>query len=350
VNFLYHGIFLFDISSHQDSPVITGTVDFVKMRDFGARAVGLRATNGITKDADFDTFRANVKGVLPYFTYCYYNNIYPPKQQAQKYFDVIAPDMGAVCVLDLEDKQSGFIGWRHWYDWIAEFQRLSGLPDERIWLYTNETYFAERSGPITNAQRNWFSHYPLWLASYFSNPQHPSLQYVNVPAPWTEIVMLQSGTPPFGLQAGVESKDIDYNLFNGDEAKFASIFGGVPQPAPVETPVETGEHRMIGQVIVTSSLNIRQSAGTSLPAIGTLRPGDTVEASQVVHGWWRLTRITRAGANIPLPATECYAYEGDSQGYIRDITPPVEPPTAELPAVLWIGTTRNDVREYRKAE
>jgi hypothetical protein len=343
-NFNYHGIIIADISTWQDSPMIAGTVDFKKMRAFGFRAVCLRASNGITQDADFETYRKNATGVIPWFAYHYYNNLYDPRLQAQKFFNILAPNIPPVCVLDLEDKQSGFRGWRHWYDFLVEFQRLSGLPNNRIWIYTNETYFAETSGAITTAQRNWFARFLLWLASYFADPQHPNLAYVDIPQPWTDIILLQSGTPPFGLQAGVESIEIDYNQFSGDEELFTMIFGAEP------TQPETGETMSYFKVTPTV-LNIRSSpAFIADPSndIGDLLKDDIVDADALpVGGFRRLRAVWRNNVPVALPASptgECWA----SSSYLTAtvFTPPV---VTALPDVLFIGVTRDDVKEYRKA-
>ena len=88
-----------------------------------------------------------------------------------------------------------------------------------------------------------------------------------------------------------------------------------------------------GTVLV--GLNIRPSADTTQSVIGKLQVNDKLEADDVLNGWWHLTKITRAGANVPLPESNCYAYEGASQGYIRTdavVTPPPasDPVTVEV--------------------
>lgn len=358
MNFNYRGIIVADISTWQDSPMIAGTVDFAKMRDFGFRAVCLRATNGITQDADFDTYRANATGVLPWFAYHYYNNLYDPKQQAQKFFDVLTPNLPSVCVLDLEDKQSGFRGWRRWYDFLVEFQRLSGLPNHRIWIYTNESYFGEVSGAITETQRNWFARYPLWLASYFADPQHPNYAFVNIPQPWTDIVMLQSGTPPFGLQAGVESREIDYNQFQGDEELFTSIFGGFSAP---QTPGETS--MSYEATALYNGTRLRDDHSTNNEYIGNYPRGTVFYGAEI----WTCPGNIYSGANVLLQMQGdrwlkvdrvgseqrvgwvAITHKGQAICSLDEVAAPPPPPAGGLPDVLWIGETRESVREYRKA-
>jgi hypothetical protein len=102
----------------------------------------------------------------------------------------------------------------------------------------------------------------------------------------------------------------------------------MPDPEPIPDPEPpTGEPTMptfLGEVIAYE-LNIRPVAGTTQAAIGKLKKFDRVEASEEINGWWKLTKITRAGVNVPLPGPVCFAYEGDNNGYITDLTPPPSP-------------------------
>jgi hypothetical protein len=116
----YTGIFGFDISTWQDSPSIPGVIDFQAMRDYGGRFVIIKAGQGNWKDPDFDVSWKNAKGILPRATYWFYDNRYPPKEQAEKYFEIIKGDLEGMCWLDLEDRQVGiYSGWRGWYDFIV---------------------------------------------------------------------------------------------------------------------------------------------------------------------------------------------------------------------------------------
>ena len=285
MNFDFHGITFCDISTYQDSPVIAGTVDFVKMKAYGFRAVCFRAMNGIYEDVDFQKYRTNVADIIPWFAYAYYNNLYTPKQQAQKLFSVLAPNIPPVVVLDLEDKGSGYKGWRHWYDWLIEFQRLSGLPDERIWIYTNEYYFGDESGLINAGQRDFFKRYPLWLASYPKDPFHPPYALIKVPDPWDEVIGLQTGTPAIGRQAGVESIELDYDQFNGDEEKFIGIFGGTPtEPEPPNGGTMLYVRGTTTAADSAGGLKVRSQPSTSSTVLGSLPKGTVVEG-WLENGW-----------------------------------------------------------------
>lgn len=81
---------------------------------------------------------------------------------------------------------------------------------------------------------------------------------------------------------------------------------------------------LYGKVLVT--LNIRPTPSTTYGYIGRLQIGDLVEADLNSGGWWHLTKITRAGQNVALPAADCYAYEGATNGYIQPVAPVVKVP------------------------
>ena len=86
--------------------------------------------------------------------------------------------------------------------------------------------------------------------------------------------------------------------------------------------------------VLASELNIRPQANTTQSPLGKLLKDDKVEADTVSAGWWHLTKITRAGANVALPAANSYSYEGATKGYIRTdavIQPPAsDPVTVEV--------------------
>ena len=268
--FTYRGIFGFDISCWQDSPAIPGNVNFQKMRDYGASFVIIKATQGDFKDADFDTHWRSSKGILPRAAYHYYDNRYDPKTQARTFYAAIQHDPEGIAWVDLEDRTvSTYSGWRRWYDFLEEFKRLSGL---RVGIYTGFYYWIENMRTATTAQLDYFLNYPLWLAAYSTDPLHPYYAGIKCPPPWDTPVILQSGTPAIGLQAGVESKEIDYDQFNGDQSRFDYIFGTVPQP-PTETEDDmTSEQftqlmQKFDEVIAAIKAIPGNSGGTTPPPI-----------------------------------------------------------------------------------
>jgi lysozyme len=314
----FQGITGFDISHWQ------GTVDFQKMKAAGARFVVMKAGQGNWEDDRFAENWVKAKGVLPRATYWYYDNRYPPKDQAEKYFEIIQHDLEGMCWLDLEDKQAGiYAGWRNWYDFIVRLKEL--YPGVRIGIYSGFYYMVEMLSYATKAQRDYFGQFPLWLAWYFSDPFHPIYKTIMTPLPWLAYDILQSGTPAIGIDAGVESKEIDYNQFHGDEVKFKQMFGGTTPPVEEEETMAIYK----GTVIATATLQIRNGPGvTPTNDIGDLHYLDKVEASDVVNGWWKLIRVNGASAT---------GYSFSNNGaYIRtdavvsDPPPPAETFPAEI--------------------
>jgi lysozyme len=316
----YQGIHGFDISTWQDSPLIAGHVDFQRMKAWGAHFVIVRAGQGNWVDPDFQVSWANAKGVLPRASYWYFDNRYPPKDQARKYFDTIKYDLEGMCWLDLEDRQAGiYSGWRNWFDFIAELKEI--YPAVRLGIYTGFYYWLDYITYATNAQRDYFGQFPLWLAAYSPNPLQPYYE-VLTPLPWLDYLILQTGTPPIGEDVGVESKDIDYNQFNGDLQLFKQYFNVIGGEV---IPPQTGE-TMQGKVIKFT--NIRQSNTQFSADMGDLLAGDLVtwnEESTGTDGLIWMTLITATHNGAPVKCTDGadvggrYAWANN----VEEIVPPV---------------------------
>jgi GH25 family lysozyme M1 (1,4-beta-N-acetylmuramidase) len=341
MNFDFHGIFGFDVSTWQDASTIPGNIDFAKMRDYGASFVVIKASQGDFADVDFVTNWKNAKGVLPRSSYHYYDNRYDPKVQARKYTDVLRTDSEGIYWLDLEDRSAAtFAGWRKWYDFLEEMKILT--PGIKLGIYTNFYYWVEYLRFATDLQLDYFKQYPLWLASYPEDPFHPDYRNILCPPPWDSPLILQSGTPAIGLDAGVESKDIDYNQFNGTREQFAAryIVGEI-------FPPEDGETMKIGTL--NQALNYRNGFGTiGTTILGTLKAGDKVIGTiDPVKQWFVIDSLVINGVQgKPDVQAYCSAWTG-YYSTIAEYVPPTPP--AGLPDVLWIGETQATVKEYRKA-
>jgi hypothetical protein len=220
--FDYQGIIGIDLSTYQDSPLIPGNVNFQLASDYGMRFAIIKAGQGNWMDPDFLTNWHNVRGILPRNSYFFYDNHYDPKVQAQKYVSILEIEPVGHCWVDLEDRSTGDFGtWRKWYDFLEEFKAKSDLP---IGIYTGLYYWQEYTRFCTAAQLDYFKQYPLWLATYPVSPFSPPFKDMICPKPWPECLILQSGTPVIGLQVGMESKEVDYDIFNGGEEKFNTYF------------------------------------------------------------------------------------------------------------------------------
>jgi GH25 family lysozyme M1 (1,4-beta-N-acetylmuramidase) len=299
----YQGICGFDASTYQDSPDIVGHIDFQKMSAWGANFTILKAGQGNWADPDFATSWKNAKGILPRASYWYYDNRYPPKDQARRYFDIIKYDLEGICWLDLEDRQAGiYAGWHNWYDFIEELKAI--YPGVRIGIYTGFYYWMDYTIYATRAQRDYFGQYPLWISNYGakgSDPLKPNYSTILIPLPWLDYKILQTGTPIVGLDVGVESKEVDYNQFSGTLFEFANFFG-VKLPQPTEgDPMYQGKTSMIAKVWDTiSGQQIKE-----LPA-GTVVKGDAPAAGYAhitspVNGYTKTIWLVNYAPTVVVP-------------------------------------------------
>lgn len=157
-----------------------------------------------------------------------YNFIYPlptiisqplrdPVKQAQYHFNAVGGDLAA---MDFEWPVPQ--DWNKWgvnatfiNDWaltyLQEYERLSG---QKMVVYTYP-YFAQALKLPAD-----FAQYPLWIASYTTNP--------TIPHPWTDWVLWQNSGGTQHLPNGVP--------VDGDYAKDLSLWN-VIAPTPVVEPI-----------------------------------------------------------------------------------------------------------------
>lgn len=214
-----------DISFWQDDPTNNKDIDFSKMKgnlDF----VIVRAGQGDWEDRYFKKSWKGIKEIgIPRGSYWFYDSRTDPKKQANKWVEVLGGDLGELPLwCDFEDKYGGtFGGWKNWYNFIVELQRL--VPNKQIGIYTGYYYWIENTTAVgikTN-ELNWFSKFPLWLAWYNKNTPL-------VPKPWSNWDIWQFTDSGDGKKYGVESREIDLNYFNGDLTSFKSRFGITQSP------------------------------------------------------------------------------------------------------------------------
>jgi len=197
---------------------------------------------------------------------------------------------------------------------VVDFFYLLNLRGVKAGAYTGPGAYEliMRYAPVS--AHEYLAQFDLWTAQYPYAYQE-GISKPTLYGKWTDWVWWQWREGP------------DVNVFNGTDEEFHNKYGSVIIPPPTgETPMYTG-------TVLVTELNIRPQANTSQPKIGTLKYNDKIEASAKENGWWKLTKITRAGLNVPLPASECYAYEGATGGYIRTDTFTQPPPIpSEFPS------------------
>ena len=211
-------------------------------------AVIIRAGQGSRVDARFQRNWSEAKRLsMKRGTYWFYDDRNSPGAQAQSVADLLQgdlPEMEVWC--DWEKSYDGqFSGLKN----VVAFMQAveTKLPSVRVGMYTGYYWFRENSNAVTNAsQYAYLKDKPLWLAYYADASQ------VQVPPPWTTLLLWQFGTPAIGPEYGVESAEIDMNYFNGTQADFYERYkappngGGEPMDHYYKaTPNVSGEYRTI---------------------------------------------------------------------------------------------------------
>lgn len=323
MNLDYNGIFGFDISHYQDNNDTAQQIDFNRMKSYGTSFVIIKAGQYNYEDEDFQyNWRFSTIAGIPKASYWFGDGRLEGTKQAQTYYDILQRNgyNGELCAVDYES--SSWTDWHQLYNFIAEFQRISNLPSNKIALYTGYYYWLEHCPPV-GSSRDWFKQFPLWEAWYTTTPST-----VLIPSPWTDCLIWQDGTPAVGLDAGVESKEIDHNMFNGKEDKFKFYFEG---------NVNNGGNQMVWKE-ATGNITIRIGPGSTYAKAKIdgveqyVLTGDKVELLEESNGWGHISRIYRNDVPVDVaPISWC------GTAYLKDTvyTPPVDPnPSTELPSVL----------------
>jgi GH25 family lysozyme M1 (1,4-beta-N-acetylmuramidase) len=318
------GIVGFDVSFYQsyyNRERDTWTyIDWELMKQSGISFVICKAGQNDYYDPTFsyNWFEARKVGI-PRASYWFLDYRSSPKLQAQKYWELMEPDPGeGPLIVDFEKGSSGF--WDDVYAFITELQRLSGYPDHKIWIYTGYYYWIDAFKFGEEANQLWFGKYPLWLAWYCADEDE-----VIIPPPWKKCVLWQQGTPPIGKSVGAQSKEIDYNVFNGDDLSLAYYFDGV-DPHIIE-------EQMYFKALTT--LNIRSSAAAlTTNDLGdfNLLAGDIVEVadSPTLNGgvtWRKIVKIWRNSQPLTFPTSPTGEYWAAEKGSavwmtVTTFTPP----------------------------
>jgi lysozyme len=195
-----------DVSHHQSK------VDWAKVAASGEAFAACKATEGThSVDSEFARNWAGIKasGIPVRIAYHYGHTESPAVGQAEHFVAVVgALGAGDVLCLDAEDicPASKKIPPRRTAQWVEEFlahvMELSGLPHERVLLYTGQWWWDARTGRSKAA-----ASHPLWVADYSSSP--PGL-----PAGWSEWLMHQytdKAKVP-GVRGAVDHSRVDVSV------------------------------------------------------------------------------------------------------------------------------------------
>lgn len=254
----FSGIFGFDISKWQ------GQTDFARMSAYGARFLILRASYGSLRDERFDTYARDCEPYYPRIgVYHYYYPGISPSVQARTLLAAIEPYKQRIARVWLDMEYLEAQGYTSPLNWL-ELRDAVKNAGYRVGWYTRATWWDGRVG----AYAADFATDPCWAAQYNSS-------LTLIPKGWNKAMIWQKGTPAIGVQAGVSSLEIDYNLWN-DEYNINDEFGGGITP-----PVTGGSMKYKVTPYGSYDLRIRAphpDAHILGSAVGTIANGTSGEA------------------------------------------------------------------------
>ncbi len=282
-----------------------GTPDMARFKARGGRFAFFKAADGTIKARLIDENIANAQAqelVTGAYNWLYRNERISGSSQAKAWWNVVKSKGLDFHVVDFE--------WTMWMGradnpttsdlWgaIDPFQQLSG---KAMWIYSAPGYLAEFFNHSDKFKAN-----PLIIAQY-------GVIWPAAVAPWGAgghtIWQCTDRWP--GAELGVNPSDSnaeDGDIFNGDGARFYSIFPpkNPPQPIPEPTPAPS-----ITTAVVTAERGLRVHAAADLSSevVGGL-PKDTSVPVEVrgdwaeLHGFVASQFLDLAPANEPAPTPE----------------------------------------------
>ena len=192
-----------------------GLVDFVKMLAAGAKFVIIRAgsINSVTGEC-YEDYNVGMNGTesqeagMPKGFYWFYREFGTEKaiEQARFFWEIVdgwSIEEGLFFDGEVWDMKVASIK-----AFIMELQRLSGLPDNKIGIYSRASLWNVVVGAV-----EWFKKFLCWVARY-ANVNHPWGSNENLRMkPWDEYDYWQHSADGNnrGHEFGADSDDIDLN-------------------------------------------------------------------------------------------------------------------------------------------
>ena len=210
-----------DISFWQDDPTTQRGVDFGQMSS-GLDFVIIRAGQNLWSDKVFKTSWQKAKDAgIPRGSYWFYDSRADPKRQAEKYIETLGSDQGELpLVADFEDIYGGNYGSiLDLYVFVENLKNLA--PKKSVMIYTGYYYWREKLAELgkQKSKAEYFGKFPLWLAWYGIRQEE-----VIIPYPWSKWTLWQYTSSGDGSLYGVESREIDLNIYNGSKQDFLNEF------------------------------------------------------------------------------------------------------------------------------
>ena len=227
-------IIIFDISFYQDDDNTPYKVDFSIMKSQGGDGVILRAGQNTWLDEDYLDYCINADKInFPRGAYWFYDSRSNPKEQANRFADIVEmsgfPQLGIWG--DYEETYNGaYKGQTHFKAFMDQLRVR--FPGKLIGIYTGPSYWNQNT---TGLFAQNFVEYPLWIAHYKTDKP-------TIPSPWNKYLFWQYTDVSDGNKFGVESKELDTNLFSGTLEDYKRYFV-LEDYIPGEVP-EQGEAGM----------------------------------------------------------------------------------------------------------
>jgi hypothetical protein len=271
-----------------------------------------KVTDGIYAHSALETMWAGVKKIWVRGAYHYQRNG-NWQAQADKFLAVAGAKDFHIYALDVEgannvvDNTFLFDTQRIINYWISK-------TNKRVVIYTNIDYYKQMRALGLG---NWLDTIPLWIASPNLNPGAPSLPPYRTT--WTFHQYSWWGEPARWGTGGKTDEDV----YNGTVEQLRQWAGANIPP--------TGETMTIYDI--KGAMNIRAAASITSTDVGDLFIGDRVEVTVVqisaTDKWGKLSKITRAGANVALPAAVCYV-SLNTTGTVEYIPPVADSITMDI--------------------
>jgi GH25 family lysozyme M1 (1,4-beta-N-acetylmuramidase) len=248
-----------DVSKYQNAPSTPQRPDFQKLKDGGCKFVIIRASQNVSIDPDFvyNWDAAKKVGLLrgAYHFYEYRSGIGKPILEQAKFFDsVLGKDPGEIPpAVDYEcpnqtwpplpDRATGLANLEIWFNYM-DAKHKKGV------FYSNPNTILYNLRPRSDSGGFLLMH-PLWIAQYYYKLLNGQIaqpvQHCSTPEElgarqpyhgnWVDWIFWQYGTPSIGIQMGMESKEIDMDVYNGSEQDLLAFCGITVKPLTIEERV-----------------------------------------------------------------------------------------------------------------
>lgn len=235
-------VFGCDTSKWQDDKDTPEVIDYAVMKAAGARFAGVKSWQGYATDRAFAVSWVNAKAQgLPRFAYCYWDSTVNMATQFINFFNIIKDDPGEMPqALDLEAlvPRDKMIAAMRQFEKLYTDRGMRARYGHNPMLYTNPNILLNYLKPVP---ADLLLKYDLFVAAY------PVIPDTADPVSFIRQSTIEPRTGEFpswrfwqfsadgnkqGKRFGAESRDIDIDIFNGDEATFAAYLGETVRPEP----------------------------------------------------------------------------------------------------------------------